>query len=970
MNRLFFRTTLFCILFLTALHAQSQESRVTHNMNTDWAFYRGDTPGAEKTTFNDSHWIATTLPHVMQLEKKHCGGNSIYDGIGWYRRYFTLPTHYRGKRITFSFEGVMNACDVFINGQKIASHKGGYIGFVADASNHINWEGNNTLAVRVSAQYDPLTPPGKPQERMDFYYYSGIYRDVEMVVSDKLHITDALAANEEAGGGVFVTYPTVTKQHAIVSVKTHVKNERNTGSRNVVLRTTLVDTKGSTVTTQNTPITLTNNQATHTTQELEVNTPLLWHPYTPNLYTLRSEIVENNHVIDHLVQEIGIRTIAFTTEKGFFINGEPLYLRGSNRHQAYANIGDAASNSMQERDVIDIKRSGCNAVRAAHYPQDPAFLAACDRHGLLVVECIPGWQYFNKDSAFVNRLYDIGRKMVRRDRNHPSVILWETALNESRYPIEIARNLHTIAHTEYPGDQMYTAGDYFGHAEMVDCYDVFYKQVARFPADGDVMTNSLDDQIAVKPLFCREWGDGVGEKPRVSLMENEEEQMKQCRGRYAQLCGNGYFDWCMLDANPRMGGHFLWSHNDYARGAEDETMFCGIVDINRTPKFSYYMMQSMRDKSISQPGLYEGPMIFIASYNASPDYCTSTTDITVFSNCDEVRLYRNSRLIGKQTRQERSKEYQPIVDKGGSPCFIFNAQSYEAGELTAEGYVDGKVVATHAVRTPEAAHHIEVILPTDGLTPTADGSDMFPVYFKICDRNGTVVNQSNAPITLTVSGEGSLIGEGIERIGIQQQQVEGGIGYALVRTSKRAGKITISASATGLKSAKRVIKSTPYQGHFVPDGKHAPFSGNEEDNVAIKPTTWESEINQKTPLKISRVQSTSEQKRYPSAHLTDGDDSTWWIAANAQMPQTVTLELAQPEKVYALRIRFQKDSSTYMHTVKTSTDGIHWEPLFQRECTGWEFKPVQVGKELKYLQIIIEKSSEGAAGMAEVTLYQ
>ncbi|MGV8829354.1 MAG: glycoside hydrolase family 2 TIM barrel-domain containing protein [Breznakibacter sp.] len=969
MIRFYFITMLFIQISLFATITHGQGSRETLNMNADWAFFRGEVEGGEEVAINDSSWIATTLPHVMQLEKKHCGGNSIYDGIGWYRRYFTLSPQYKGKRIVLSFEGVMNSCDLFINGKKVANHKGGYIGFVVDATEHINWNGNNLLAVRVSAQHDPLTPPGKPQERMDFYYYSGIYRDVEMIISDKLHITDALAANEEAGGGVFVTYPKVTKEHAIVNVKTHIKNEGN-DTRNVILRSTLSDVNGNIIADKNTPIQINNGKAIHIEQSLDVKKPSLWHPYSPHLYTLRSEILENNKTIDHHTQKIGIRTIAFTTEKGFYINGEHLYLRGSNRHQSYANIGDAASNSMQERDVIDIKRSGCNAVRAAHYPQDPAFLDACDRHGLLVIECIPGWQYFNSDSVFVSRLYNIGRQMIRRDRNHPSIVLWETALNESRYPVEIARNLYNIAHTEYPGDQMYTAGDYFGHEEMVHCYDVFYKQVSSFPKDGDVMTNSLEDQIAVKPLFSREWGDGVGEKPRVSLIENEEEQMKQCRGRYEQLNGNGYFDWCMLDANPRMGGHFLWSHNDYARGAEDETMFCGIVDINRYPKFSYYMMQSMRDKDISQPGLYEGPMVFIASYNSSADYTTSTTDITVFSNCDEVRLFRNNRLIGTQTREERSKFYQPIVDKGGSPCFVFNAKSYEAGQLTAEGFINGKKAATHTVRTPETPHHIEFSFPSDNLTPIADGSDMVPVYFKICDKNGTLINQSNTQITLSVSGNGTLIGEGIDRIGIQQQHVEGGIGYALIRTSKQAGKITVTASANGLKSSSKTIRTMPYSGKYVPDGKHAPFIGKEENGVAIKPTTWESQISKKTKVQISRIEATSEQQRYPSAQLTDGDDNTWWIAGNNTMPQTVTLELEQSEKVYALRIRFQKDSSTYTHQVQTSTNGVDWEPLFQRECTGWDFKPVQVQKELKFIRIIIEKSSEGAAGIAEVTVYK
>lgn len=972
MKRLFYRIvglSIVVFLFHPLLFAGDMESRITLNMNTDWAFHRGDVPNGESIALPDSKWIATTLPHTMQLEKKHCGGNIIYDGIGWYRRSFKLPQQYRGKRIALSFEGVMNACEVFINGQQVATHHGGYIGFVTDLSEQINWNGNNVLAVRVSAEYDPLTPPGKSQGQMDFYYYSGIYRDVEMVISDQLHITDALAVDETAGGGVFVTYPVVTKDRAVVHVKTHIRNEGHS-QRKGLLRTSLLNKQGKVVAEQTTPIRVANQTGVHTEQELEVRNPLLWHPYTPHLYTLRSEIVEEKQVTDQSITEIGIRTIAYTNEKGFFINGEHLYLRGSNRHQAYANIGDAAPNSIQEQDVIDIKRSGCNAVRAAHYPQDPAFLAACDKHGLLVLECIPGWQYFNKDTVFINRLYDIGKKMIRRDRNHPSIILWETALNESRYPVEIARNLHNIAHAEYPGDQMYTAGDYFGHTDMVDCYDVFYKQVSRFPKDGDVMSNYLEDQITVKPLFCREWGDGVGEKPRVSLMENEEEQMKQCRGRYEQLNGNGYFDWCMLDANPRMGGHFLWSHNDYARGAEEETMFCGVVDINRYPKFSYYMMQSMRDKNISQPGLYEGPMVFIASYNSSPQYVSSVSEITLFSNCDEVRLFRNNGLIGKQTREERSKLYQPIVSKGGNPCFVFNAGIYEAGELSAQGLIDGKVVATHAIRTPEAPHHIEILPKNNERRPVADGSDIIPVYFKICDRKGTLINQSNARIQISVSGEGALVGDGIERIALNPQTVEGGIGYALIRTTRRPGKITLSVSADGLIEGRTEFTTEKYKGSFVPDGDHAPYTGNEEEGVVIKPTTWENTIRTKTPLNIHRVLATSEQKRYVASNIIDGDDTSWWIADNASQPQVITLELNQTEPVFASRIRFQKDSSAYAHQVETSTDGVHWNLLYERECTGWDFKPVRIQKELRFLRITITKSSEGAPGLAEVTLYK
>lgn len=971
-TEMFFRIFFFCSMLVFCSFpalAGEAEARVVLNMNTGWAFHRGEVESGGQPGLDDSGWIAATIPHIMQLEKKHCGGDIIYDGVGWYRRTFRVPSQYKDKQIKISFEGVMNACEVYLNGQKISAHRGGYVGFVTDITTRINWDRDNLLAVRVSAEYDPLTPPGKPQAGMDFYYYSGIYRDVEMVISDPLHITHALEEDEVAGGGIFVTYPVVGKEKAVTHVKAHVRNEGKR-KRKAQLRTQLIDKSGKIVTCQLTPFRLSAGEAIHLEQNLEIVHPSLWHPYDPNLYTLQNEIVENGKVVDCHTESIGIRTIAYTRDGGFYINGESLYLRGANRHQAFAHIGDAAADSMQERDVIDLKRGGCNAVRAAHYPQDPAFLAACDKYGLLVVECIPGWQYFKNDSTFISRLYEVGKQMIRRDRNHPSVILWETALNESRYPAEIARNLYAIAHTEYPGDQMYTAGDYFGHADRVDCFDVFYKQVSRFPKDGDVMSNYPEDQIAVKPLFCREWGDGVGEKPRVSLMENEEEQLKQCRGRFLQLNGHGYFDWCMLDANPRMGGHFLWSYNDYARGAEQETMFCGIVDINRYPKFSYYMMQSMRDKEISQPGLYDGPMVFIASQNTASRYVSSVNEITVFSNCDEVRLFRNHHLIGKQMRKERTPLYRSIVEKGGSPCYVFNAGTYEAGELVAEGIVDGKVVATHSVRTPEQPRQVKIWLKEENIQPVADGSDMIPVYFKVCDSNGTLVNTSDVRIHISVSGEGSLIGDGIERIGINPQLVEGGVGYALIRTTCRLGKIHISVTADGLRGDTREIVTRRYDGVFVPEGYHVPYSGDEEEGVVVKATAWENVIRTKTPLKVVRVEATSEQKRYEASHITDGDDFSWWIADDESQPQIVLLELERSVNVFASRIRFQKDSSTYTHKVEISIDGKNWETLYERECTGWDFKPVQIGKELKYMRLTIEKSSEGAAGLAEVTLYQ
>lgn len=958
---------LFCGLL--AANCYAKESRTTYQLNTDWAFFRGDVPHGEATDFNDRHWIPVVIPHIMQLEKKHCGGNTIYDGIGWYRRYFKLPANAKDKRIALSFEGVMTNCEIFVNGQKVTNHHGGYVGFTVDITPYVLPE-NNVLAVKVSAEYDPFTPPGKPQQNLDFYYYSGIYRDVRLVVTDKLHFTDELEEDEVAGGGVFVTYPQVSTQKAVVHVKAQICNDHSYPVSATFYARLKVPKNRRTVSMEQTEIRLEPHAKTSVEIDLPVTNPQLWHPDHPNLYSLECTVTDGKKSTDCLSEDIGIRTIKYTAEKGLYINGEPLYLIGANRHQSFPYVGDAASNSMQERDVIDIRRGGYNAVRAAHYPHDPAFLSACDRYGLLVIECIPGWQYYHSSPVFSDRLEEVCRRMIRRDRNHPSIIMWETALNETSYPLSTVKRIYQTAHEEYPGTQFYTSGDYFGHEETLPYYDIFYKQVSRFPSDGNVMSNMPENLIAVKPLFTREWGDGVGEKPRVSITENEYEQSRQCQCRIRMLNGEGYFDWCMLDANPHMGGHFLWSYNDYARGSEEETMYSGVVDVDRRPKFCYYMMQSMRPSRKSLPGLYDGPMVHIASFNDSAAFPSSVHHIMVFSNCDEVRLYRNHHLIGKQTRAERTRLYPFTVEKGGSPIYDFDAGHYEPGTLYAEGWIDGKIAARHTVHTPERPHHLEIEIPQQSLRPVADGSDMIPVYIKVCDRNGTTVPSSDATIHIKVTGQGTLIGDSIPRIGVNPQKAEGGVGFVFVRTTKKAGKIQISATSPGLIPDRTECRSIPFKGKWLPDGEHASFTGHEEDGAVVKPSAKDNEMLSRPQWKGVKITGPEGAKGYPIEQAIDHDDFSWWIAADSTLPQVVTLELPQAGKVSGSRIRFQKDSSSYLHKVETSTDGQHWDLLYERECTGWDFKPVRVDRTLKYFRITFLQATGGHAGLAEVTLYQ
>ena len=301
--------------------------------------------------------------------------------------------------------------------------------------------------------------------------------------------------------------------------------------------------------------------------------------------------------------------------------------------------------------------------------------------------------------------------------------------------------------------------------------------------------------------------------------------------------------------------------------------------------------------------------------------------------------------------------------------FVFNAGRYEAGTLKAEALVDGKVVATHSVSTPGKADRLIVDIKTDGLVPVADGSDMIPVYFKVCDKNGSLVCNSGQEIRIQVSGEGVLVGDTISRIGINPQKVEGGVGFAFVRTTKKAGKITVKATAEGLSSGEAEISTKPFEGIYLPDGKHAQFTGKEEDNVVVKPSSWQKHILERPRLKIASVRVGSSQDGYPASNIIDNDDHTWWIAGEDRLPQVVTLVLDRPAYVAASRILFQKDSSSYKHKVETSEDGERWELLYERECTGWEFKPMTVDREVKYIRLTIEDVSEGRAGLGEFSLY-
>lgn len=910
------------------------------NFNSNWAFYRGDIQDAKKISFQDKNWLGISIPHTMRLETKHCGGGNIFQGIGWYRKYFKIDQSASGKRITINFDGVQKNCDVYLNGEKITSHYGGYLGFVIDITNKVKFNENNLLAIRVSSLDDPLTPPGRPQSKLDFYYYGGIYRNVHLTITNTLFVSDPLEANKMAGGGLFVTYPKVSNKEAEIQIKTHVVNQTKSPVNTIVINS-IRNKEGIEIAKSSSEEMVSEDK--EFVQKIVVIKPKLWHPDHPYLYNLVTQIYNGKELSDQKTTPIGIRTISFKSPTGkadgFYINGEKLYLRGANRHQCYQNIGDAASSSMQYRDALQLKKGGFNSVRASHYPQSPDFLDACDKIGLLVIECEPSWQFYNKDAIFIARTQENVREMIRRDRNRPCVFLWETSLNESPTPDYWAKDIVQIAHEEMPNNQMFTADDFFAKGKKY--YDVSYK----------VINEDGTDPMPEMPSLTREWGDTWIADPvkenglRAARSYTEKGLINQCILRQNALNGTmleeegGYWDHAKLDANPRMSGYFLWSFNDVARGTDVVTAFCGVVDIDRYEKFGYYQLQAMQN---ARNPAY-GPMIFIASYNNRPDL---DKDIVVFSNCDKVKLYRNNVFLKEITRAENAKTASFVADKDGSPYFLFKTNEYQKGELKAEGILNGKVVSTHIVRTPEKADHLEIELATKGITPIADGSDMIPFYVKVCDKNGTVVSNvkplETFKINLKVSGNGKLIGANVPRIEIASQQTESGIGYGIIRTTMQEGKIEITATSEGLKSAQKTINTAPFKGTFVADGDHPAWT-NELDSVEINTANVDSQTALPSELKIpnAKITVTGNDKGKGIENILDGNTASVWTADKSSQKTELIIDLGKNYNLQGNRFIWGKDSDWYTYSVDISTNGTDWTNVIkERKTSGQDYKPV------------------------------
>ena len=759
--------------------------RQVYDFSSGWRFHLGDVSDGGAAGLDDSKWEVVSTPHTVQLMPAEASGCRNYQGVAWYRKHFTVPEEIAGKDVTLHFEGIMGKQKIYVNGRLVKEHLGGYLPVtVSLTENGVKPGEECVVAVMADNSDDKDFPPGKKQHSLDFAYHGGIYRDVWMIAKSPVAITDAIEADKVAGGGVFVHFDNISDKGADVNVNTDVANS-SSRTRKVTVETTLMDPQGRLVRRVSNPLSIKPGETRTVAQSIHVKNPELWSPDTPSLYRVESRVKEGKTSIDGGVTRVGIRSFEFDGDKGFILNGKPFgQLVGANRHQDFAYVGNALPNSQQWRDAKRLRDAGCRIIRVAHYPQDPSFMDACDELGMFVIVATPGWQYWNKDPKFAGYVHRNTREIIRRDRNHPSVLMWEPILNETRYPENFSLEALQITKDEYPYPGRPIAAADMHSAGVKENYDLVYG----WPGD---------DEKADAPrqnIFTREWGENVDDW----YAHNNDNRASRSWGerpmKVQALSLAKTYDGLYRTTGKFIGGA-QWHPFDHQRGYHPDPYWGGIYDAFRQPKYAYHMFRSQTAHDLDHPVAESGPMVYIMHEMSQ----FSEPDVVVFSNCDSVRLsvYDGARSWTLPVKHEAGHmPSAPVVFKNvwdfwEARDYSYTKKNWQAVNMVAEGIVDGKVVATQRKMPSRRSTKLRLYTDWEGKPLVADGSDFIVVVAEVTDDNGNVRRLAKENIVFTVEGEGEIIGDA--SIHANPRPVEWGSAPVLIRSTRTPGKIRISA---------------------------------------------------------------------------------------------------------------------------------------------------------------------------------
>jgi beta-galactosidase len=723
---------------IDSLFAQnsSTSQRRIFPFNHKWLFSDKVPANGHSATFNDRGFTPVTIPHTNKLLPWHGFDDKEYEFVSLYRRHFTMPPDLKGRRVFIDFGGVMTAAKVSLNGRSLGEYKGGYTPFSFELTEHLNSRGANVIAVEVDSTERKDIPPFGGD--IDYLTFGGIYRDVALRVVPHTFIEN-----------VFAKPVDVLKNDRRVEVQCHLESNDNAGIFKV--HAELLD--GTRVVASE-EIKVNASDKVGNLVLKDLGNIELWELDQPKLYDVSVKLFEGNHLVDDYSTRIGFREAKFTPD-GFFLNGKHLKLRGLNRHQTFPYVGQAMPARVQRQDAFILKKEfKCNIVRTSHYPQSPHFLDACDEYGLMVLEEIPGWQHVG-DDAWKDLSVSYVEKMISRDWNHPSIIIWGVRVNESGDYHDFYTRTNNLARSL--DDSRPTGGIRYKYdSELLE--DVFTMN------DFQIPLRKPNHPLYLNTEFI---GHMYPTKRNDNIERITEHTMRHARVHDQLASDKGYaggLGWCAFDYN---------THANFC--SSDRICYHGVADIFRIPKPAAGFYKSQCDPK-------EEIVLEPAFDWSRGDRNETFTMALVSSNCDRIKMYIGDRLIADL---EPDRQTFPHLKY---PPFMKNIRDdiYKGawGDMKIEGYIDGKKMITKMMSGRGADRQLLIMPDENGLI--GDGIDATRVVLKVTDEYGSIRPLANAAIQLSLTGPGEIIGE-------NPFSLFGGVGAVWIRTKQGAGEIRLTA---------------------------------------------------------------------------------------------------------------------------------------------------------------------------------
>jgi beta-galactosidase len=725
-----------------ALPAGSQaEGRLILPLNRNWRYNKSFVEGGHGRDFDDSAFARVVIPHTNVRLPWHSFDEKSYEFVSLYRRRFKLPPEAKGKHVFVDFEGVMTASTVWINGVCLGEYKGGYTPFSFDLTPHVDFEGENVLVVDVDSRERPDIPPFGYQ--IDYLTFGGIYREVALRIVPGAFIENIFAKPQ----GVLTPDPSLDVDCSLM----HLEASREPLTLEVDLR------DGDRVMAQGSlpvpPSAAAAEPVAHSVHLDKLGAIKLWDLSNPNLYSVHVRLLRGTQILDSDKRTVGFREAQFT-DHGFELNGKVIKLRGLDRHQTFPFAGQAMPARVQRRDAYILRHNlKCNIVRTSHYPQSRHFLDACDELGLLVLEEIPGWQHIGDEPWKLISIDNVSR-MIRRDWNHPSIILWGVRINESLDDHSFYTRTNALAHRLDPTRQ--TGGiRYFQSSEFLE--DVFTMNDFGFPLQPPNHPRYLNTEF-VGHTYPTKTIDQVERLTEHTLRHARIHDQLASNPQYA-----GGIGWCAFDYN---------THGDFGSG--DRICYHGVTDIFREPKPAAGFYKSQCDPA-------EEVVLEPAFHWARGDESVGFSKAWVCSNCDHLKFYIAGKLVAEadpDTKTFAHLRYAPFVAD-------LSRVVQPWGDLRIDGFIEGKQVISKTM-SGKGVDQKFALLPDDTQL-NADGADTTRVVLRVTDEFGAIKPFANDAIKFELEGPAEIIGD-------NPFALVGGTGAIWIRAQEQAGTVKLTAT--------------------------------------------------------------------------------------------------------------------------------------------------------------------------------